>query len=100
MRKPYLMTHDCPHCGEKDEPDAWMGARMSSSEWGHDFCCCSDACGRAFAEKHRELEKTRKGRRQLAKLWQELESQADHRLCGEPYYGYEAEQTLKWRGAR
>jgi hypothetical protein len=98
MEKPYLMAHDCPECGAKDAPRAWGGARMLSSQWGHEFSCCSDKCGLAFAVKHRELEKTRKGRKQLADLWEKLAGQDDSRLCGEPYYGYDAEQLLKHRG--
>jgi hypothetical protein len=98
MDKPYWMAHDCPQCGAKDEPHTWGGARMGCSTWGHYFMCCSDACGEAFAEKHRELEKTRKGRQQLAKLWEKLAGQCDWLLSGEPYYGYDAEQLLKHRG--
>lgn len=97
MKNPYIMTHECPQCGDKDEPHAWGGARMSSTTWGHEFSCCSDECGKEFAKRHSMLEKTRKGRKELAYLWQKLQSQADHILTGEPYYGYEAEQRLKYR---
>lgn len=93
----YYMAHECPQCGQKDEPWEWRGARMSSTEWQHDFSCCSDECGKAFAEKHRELVKTKKGRKELAALWEKFASQAEYRLCGEPYLGYNAEQMLKHR---
>jgi hypothetical protein len=98
----YWLAHDCPQCGAKDErysfdTGSWGGARMCASSWGHDFACCSDECGKAFAIKHQELQKTKAGRKALAALWQKLESQSDARLCGEPYYGYDAEQQLKHR---
>lgn len=93
----YYLTHDCPNCGDSDSEWAWKGARMGSSTWGHDFSCCSDKCGKEFALRHAELVRTKKGRKELAKLWQKFQNQAEHRLCGEPYYGYNAEQTLKHR---
>ena len=65
--------------------------------WGHSFCCCSDACGLAFKEKWQELQKTKKGRKELADLWERLAGESDSRMCGEPYYGYDAEQQLKNR---
>lgn len=73
---------------------------MMSSAWGYDFSCCSDRCGFAFAEKHKNLDKTKKGRRQLSDLWEKLQDQSDYRLSGEPYYGYSAEQLLRSLGRR
>lgn len=95
--KSYRMAHSCPNCGQKDEVDQWLGARMSCSSWGHDFVCCSDECGKAFAVKHEKLEKTKKGRKELADLWEKLAEESDSRMCGEPYYGYNAEQMLRNR---
>lgn len=94
----YYMAHDCPHCGDKDAQGKWGGARMSSTEWPHRFTCCSDACGVAFGEKYKELEKTKKGRKELADLWHKFQSQSDARLSGEPYPGYDAEMQLKALG--
>lgn len=48
--KQYSMAPDCPVCGLKDREGEWLGARMSSSRWGHSFPCCSDKCGMAFKE--------------------------------------------------
>ncbi len=42
----YYLANDCPQCGEKDEYGAWKGARQGSTEWGHNFMCCSEACGK------------------------------------------------------
>lgn len=97
MMRQYHMAHDCPHCGCKDAVDEWGGARMMSSEWGHDFSCCSDACGKAFAVKYKQLVKTRQGRKELASLWAKLAERSDAWLTGEPYPGYKAEQQLKHR---
>lgn len=36
----------CPNCGTGE-------AYMSSSVWGHDHSCCSDACGMAFRDSSR-----------------------------------------------
>lgn len=57
----YWMAADCPNCGEKDEPHAWKGARMSSTAWGHNYSCCSEKCGREFlnSKKHKAMEKSR-----------------------------------------
>ena len=33
----------CSHCGKPG------GGTMGSSSWGHDYYCCSDKCGAAFA---------------------------------------------------
>lgn len=93
----YYKAHDCPHCGDKDTGN-WGGARMWSTEWTHRFSCCSDTCGVAFGEKHAKLEQTKKGRKELAALWHKYQSQSDAILCGEPYPGYDAEQTLKALG--
>lgn len=41
---------DCPNCGQKDEGNK-LGARMSSTTWGHNYSCCSDACGRRLAKR-------------------------------------------------
>jgi hypothetical protein len=102
MPRRYWLAHDCPNCGAKDErysfsSGSWGGARMGSSTWNHSFSCCSEECGQAFAAKHRELEKTKAGRKELAALWEKLAGQSDSRLSGEPYYGYGAEQLLKYR---
>lgn len=34
----------CPQCGKPE------GAFMGSSDWGHTFSCCSDACGIAYRD--------------------------------------------------
>ena len=94
----YWMAHDCPSCGKKDEHGQWSGARMWSSTWGHDFSCCSESCGVAFATVVKEKEQTKKGRKWLASLWEKLEFQSDARLTGEPYNGYSAERQLKALG--
>ena len=41
----YHFANDCPNCGEKDEYGAHKGARQGDTEWGHNFMCCSNACG-------------------------------------------------------
>ena len=96
--KRYLLTHDCPQCGTKDAPYEWGGARMSSTAWGHDFTCCSEECGQAFAVTWREKITTKQGRKELRKLWEKLAGQAEHRLSGQPYPGYDAEQQLRSLG--
>lgn len=48
--KRYFMAPDCPVCGQKDEEWKWLGARMGSTAWGHNYSCCSDACGIAFKD--------------------------------------------------
>ena len=92
------MAHDCPHCGDKDAQGKWGGARMMSTLWPHDFSCCSDACGKAFGVKWLGLEETKKGRKELAALWEKYQEQSDARLTGEPYPGYDAEMQLKALG--
>lgn len=57
--KQYEMVEDCPQCGQKDEPHKWKGARMGSTSWGHDYMCCSDACGIAFKTNPKRLEMDR-----------------------------------------
>lgn len=57
--KHYWMADDCPHCGQKDEVDKWKGARMGSTSWGHDYMCCSEACGVAFKSNPKRLEMDR-----------------------------------------
>lgn len=57
--KQYEMAEDCPQCGQKDEPYKWKGARMGSTSWGHDYMCCSDACGIAFKTNPKRLEMDR-----------------------------------------
>lgn len=84
----YYLTHDCPHCGAKDAPDEWGGARMSSSAWGHSFSCCSDECGFALAKTVIPDRETTAGRKRLKALWEKLAGQAEHQLSGEPYPGY------------
>ena len=86
--RPYSMAHECPQCGQKDEKGMWRGARLGSSEWGHNFMCCSDECGKALATRVLPLQQTKKGPAELKKLWERLAQQADFRLCGEPYAGY------------
>lgn len=36
---------DCKNCGKKAR------GVMGSSEWGHDYLCCSDACGIRLGKK-------------------------------------------------
>lgn len=47
----YWLALPCPNCGQKDSHDAWKGARMSSSGWGHNYSCCSHKCGLEYADK-------------------------------------------------
>lgn len=96
----YWMAHSCPNCGLKDSEDSWSGARMISSEWGHDFSCCSDECGFEFAKTVNLKSATKTGRKELRKLWEKLQEESDARLCGEPYDGYNAENTLRSLGRR
>lgn len=84
----YLLAHDCPQCGAKDAQDAWGGARMTSSTWGHSFACCSDECGLKLAKTVIPDQQTKAGRKRLKKLWEKLGGQAQYRLSGEPYPGY------------
>lgn len=91
------MAHDCPSCGQKDEKDEWLGARMGSTRWNHDWMCCSDKCGFEWGKVVRDKEKSRNGRKWLAAKWSELASQSDACMGGEPYYGYDAENKLKNR---
>ena len=84
----YWLTHSCPNCGVKDERDMWLGARMHSSCWGHPFKCCSDSCGQEFKPKYDSLVRNKEGRKKLRELWEKLEGEAEHRLCGVPYEGY------------
>lgn len=86
------VNHDCSNCGKKE------AGYMSSTQWIHDFGCCSDACGFAFKEKWKELSKTGKGRSELLNLWNKLQSQSTYILSGEPYAGYKAEILLKSLG--
>ena len=55
-------TDPCPNCGK---PDA---ARMKSTEWGHDYMCCSHKCGFEFADKLKILKKTKKYKKLKRKL--------------------------------
>lgn len=55
MDKTYWLAAPCPQCGEEDAPHAWKGARMSSTEWGHNYACCSDTCGRAFKNNPKRI---------------------------------------------
>ena len=67
------MAADCPQCGQKDEPHKWKGARMGSTSWGHDYMCCSDACGIAFKTNPKRLEMDReKIKSKIAALQYEL----------------------------
>ena len=43
----YRMADPCANCGRED------AGRMVSSEWGHSYPCCSDACGKRLAHKMR-----------------------------------------------
>lgn len=69
----YWMAPDCPNCGQKDEPHTNKGARMGCSDWGHNYSCCSDKCGREFlnSEKHRAMERDRL-KQQIAALEHQL----------------------------
>jgi len=73
MREPYYLADDCPNCGQKDSTDAYKGARMGSSAWGHDYACCSEACGVAFenSAKRWQLE--------LHEVDREIKNLKDHR---------------------
>jgi hypothetical protein len=33
------IVEDCPNCGKPNS------ARIGSTSWGHDYMCCSEACG-------------------------------------------------------
>lgn len=57
VKHQYWLAADCPNCGEKDSHEAWKGARMSSTAWGHGYSCCSDACGFAFAKSKKRIQK-------------------------------------------
>jgi ribosomal protein L37AE/L43A len=35
----------CPNCGKPDS------ARMGSTEWRHNYSCCSDRCGKRLAKR-------------------------------------------------
>jgi hypothetical protein len=88
----YYLTHDCPHCGAKDAPDEWGGARMSSSAWGHSFSCCSDDCGFALAKSVIPDRKKRPGG-------------SDSKHCGKnwldkPNIGFQASRTPVTHGGR
>lgn len=41
----YLPMPPCANCGKA------ASGNMNSSEWGHHYGCCSDACGRRLAHK-------------------------------------------------
>lgn len=71
----YHMAADCPVCGDKDEKDAWRGARMGSTAWGHNFPCCSDKCGFQLAK----LIKTWTPQK-IAGLKRKMQNQASYRL--------------------
>jgi hypothetical protein len=57
----YHFADDCPNCGEKDALNAWKGARMGSTAWGHDYMCCSEKCGMEFfgSRRYAEMERNR-----------------------------------------
>lgn len=75
--EPYRLANDCPNCGQKDAEDAWKGARIGSSEWGHYYLCCSDKCGHEFfhSQKHKELE-MQKIKQQIEMLQRQLKEVA------------------------
>lgn len=75
MDQRYLMAADCPVCGEKDEKDQWLGARMLASDWGHDFPCCSDTCGVELLEQIKTWTPS-----QVEHLRAEMEDQCEWRL--------------------
>lgn len=50
MNEQKLDRGACPNCGKPD------GARSGSSRWGHDYACCSDACGVAFASSSKRAQ--------------------------------------------
>jgi Zn ribbon nucleic-acid-binding protein len=70
----YHLANDCPNCGQQDSVNAWKGARMGSTRWGHGYMCCSEKCGVAFlnSENHKRLERE-KIEWQMAGLKQRLE---------------------------
>lgn len=75
--KPYRFAADCPNCGQKDKEGMWMGARMSSTRWGHDHACCSESCGIAFAKSPKRFAMDRAALLQKrAVIDQQLESLA------------------------
>lgn len=73
---------------------------MTSSSWGHDFACCSNECGVQFAKKIEGKADSKKGRSELRALWEKLGEESGFRLSGEPYYGYEAENILRYRASK
>ncbi|MEK4883462.1 DNA repair protein RecO C-terminal domain-containing protein [Bacillus sp. FSL W8-0223] len=40
-----LELDDCPNCGKPNS------ATRGSSRWGHDYLCCSEACGIRLGQK-------------------------------------------------
>jgi Zn ribbon nucleic-acid-binding protein len=64
MRREYFMAEDCPQCGQKDEPDRWLGARMGSTMWGHNYSCCSDKCGHAYLTNPKRIERDKAAARE------------------------------------
>ncbi len=47
--EPRQPSPPCPMCGKPD------GARMSATEWGHDYACCSNSCGFDFKDSYKQL---------------------------------------------
>jgi len=43
MHKQRYIPGPCANCGKPE------GGYMGSTVWGHDYYCCSEECGRAFA---------------------------------------------------
>jgi hypothetical protein len=45
----YCWAPDCANCGQEDKLGEYKGGRMTSTEWGHNYPCCSSACGKRLA---------------------------------------------------
>lgn len=44
-REYHFQPEDCPNCGKPNS------AIMGSTSWGHDYLCCSEACGKRLGQK-------------------------------------------------
>lgn len=60
MKRERVPLPPCPMCGRHE------GGFMVDSRWGHDFPCCSEACGLAFKDAptrwERELRRAEEAR--------------------------------------
>jgi hypothetical protein len=45
----YHFAPNCANCGQKDKWGTYKGGRITNSAWGHDYPCCSRACGKRLA---------------------------------------------------